>query len=278
MQAVVYLGYAAAFLLFTWLVVIVKSRRRVVAVTVTTVLVLTFVSPKPAQAQGNLFAAVQAVLNVIKGVIQTALNGINTVRTAISNSYQSVIWPVQLINQARAKVSQMVSQYRTLMASILNINLRSATLPNGQALENVIRDHRVNDFGVLTHAFGSAYGAIPTSTDASATDRAMSDMDDSLALDSLKTLKASDEATDLELKAADSIENSASQAAPGSAPFLTAAATASSIRSQALTQRILAAELRQEAAKMAHENELRKHGATFTTQLRGAIINLLQHN
>src|SRR5262249_54035221 len=146
------------------------------------------------------------------------------------------------------------------------------------ALENLIRDHQVNNFGLLTQAFSSAYGAIPTSTDASPTDRVMSDMDDSLALDSLKMLKASDEATDLELMAADSIENSASQAAPGSAPFLTAAATASSIRSQALTQRILAAELRQEAAKMAHENELRKHGATFTTQLRGAIINLLQHN
>jgi hypothetical protein len=278
MQAAVYLGYAVAFSLFTWLVVAVKNRRRLVAVTVTTVLVLTFVSPKPAQAQGNLIAAIQAVLNVINGVIQTALNGINTVRMAISNFYQSVIWPVQLINQARAQVLQMVNQYRILMASILNINLRSATLPNAQALENLIRDHRVNNFGVLTQAFGSAYGAIPTSTDASPTDRAMSDMEDSLALDSLKTLKASDEASDLELMAADSIENSASQAAPGSAPFLTATATASSIRSEALTQRIVAAELRQEAAKMAHENELRKHGATFTTQLRGAIINLLQHN
>src|SRR5215472_11087243 len=191
MEPAVYLGYAVAFSLFAWLVVTVKNRRRVVAVTVTTVLVFTLVSPKPAQAQGNLIGAVQAVLNVINGVIQTALNGINTVRTAISNFYQSVIWPVQLINQARAQVLQMVNQYRTLMASILNIDLRSATLPNAQALENLIRDHRVNNYGLLTQTFGNAYGAIPTSTDASPTDRAMSDMDDSLALDSLKTLKAS---------------------------------------------------------------------------------------
>ena len=278
MQAAVYLGYAFAFSLFAWLVVTVENRRRLVAVSITTILVLTLVSPPPAEAQGNLVAAVQAVLNVINGVIQTALNGINAVRTAISNFYQTVIWPVQLINQARAQVLQMVNQYRTLMASILNINLRSATLPNAQALENLIRDHRVNNFVLLTQAFGNAYGAIPTPTDASPTDRAMSDMDDSLALDGLKLLKASDVATDLELMAADSLENSASQAAPGSAPFLTAAAAASSTRSQAITQKMLAAELRQEAAKMAHDNELRKHGAAFTTQLRGVIINLLQHN
>src|SRR5262249_39062651 len=109
-------------------------------------------------------------------------------------------------------------------------------------------------------------------------DRDMSDMDDALTLDSLKTLKATDNATDLELQAADSIENSAALSAPGSAPFLTAAAVTSSVRSQALTQKMLAAELRQDAAHLAHQNGLRKRGAIFTTQLRGMIVNLLQHN
>ena len=133
-----------------------------------------------------------------------------------------------------------------------------------------MRDHQVNNFGALTQTFGNTYGAIPTSADASQADRDMSDMDDALTLDSLKTLKASDNATDLELQAADAIENSASQAAPGSAPFLTATAVASGIRSQALTQKMLAAELRQEAAHIAHQNGFRKRGATFTTQLRGS--------
>jgi hypothetical protein len=106
----------------------------------------------------------------------------------------------------------------------------------------------------------------------------MSDMDDALALDSLKTLKATDRATDLELQVADALENESGQAAPGSAPFLTAAAVASSIRTQALTQKMLAAELRQEAARVAHQNTLRKRGATLTTGLRGVVVNLLQHN
>ncbi len=272
-----------SFALFTsalgWLMLAAKTRRRIVAVTVAGVLVSTLlVAPPPAEAQAGIIQAIQAVLNVINGAIQTALNAINTTRAAINSLYQNLIWPVQLINQAKAQIVQMINQYRTLMASILNIDLHSATLATPQSLENAIRDHQVNNFNALTQAFGSTYGATPLSTDASQSDRDMSDMDDALTLDSLKTLKVSDSATDLELQAADSIETSASQAAPGSAPFLTASAVASSIRSQALTQKMLAAELRQEAAHIAHQNGFRKRGAAFSTQLRDVIMNLLQHN
>lgn len=278
MHIAMYAGYALFLSTFTWLVVTLKSRRALVAVGLAAVLAVTLVSPPPVQAQGGLIGAIQAVLNVINGVIQTALNAINSVRAAISNFYQTVAWPVQLINQARAQALQMIGQYRNVMRGILNTNLKSATLPNAQSLENAIRNHQVNDFGKLTQVFGDTYRAIPLATDASPADRAMSDMDDALALDSLKTLKATDRATDLELQAADSLENESSQAAPGSAPFLTATAVASSIRSQALTQKMLAAELRQEAARVAHQNTIRKRGATLSTQLRGVIVNLLQHN
>jgi hypothetical protein len=274
-----YFAYTLFFSIFTWLILTATSHRRVLAVTVVGVMVATLViAPPPAQAQGGLIAAIQAVLNVINGMIQSTLNAVHTVRGAISNLHQTVIWPVQLINQAQSQVLEMINQYRSLMAGILSINLSSATLSTPQSLENVIRDHRVNNFNTLAQSFGNTYGAIPAPTDATQADRDMSDMDDALTLDSLKTLKVSDDATDLELQAANSIETSASEAAPGSAPFLTATATASTIRSQALTQKMLATELRQEAAHIAHQNGLRKRGAAFTTQLRGVIMNLLQHN
>ena len=266
-------------LTFTWFMVSANSSRRVLAVTVAGLLVSTMLfAPPLAEAQGGLVQAIQAVLNVINGMLKNALTAINTARTAMNALYQNFVWPVQLINQARAQVTQMINQYRALMASILNMNLSSATLPTPQSLETMMRDHRVNNFNSLTQSFGNTYGAIPTSVDASQADRDMSDMDDALTLDSLKTLKASDNATDLELQAANSIENSATQAAPGSAPFMTASAVASSIRSQALTQKMLAAELRQEAAHIAHQNGFRKRGATFTTQFRTLMMNLLEHN
>jgi hypothetical protein len=274
-----YVTFVLFGLTFTWFMVTANSSRRVLAVTVAGILVSTMlVAPPLAEAQGGLVQAIQAVLNVINGMLKNALTAINTARTAMNALYQNFVWPLQLINQARAQVTQMINQYRALMSSILNMNLSSATLPTPQSLETMMRDHRVNNFNSLRQSFGNTYGAIPSSVDASQADRDMSDMDDALTLDSLKTLKASDNATELELQAANSIENSATQAAPGSAPFMTASAVASSIRSQALTQKMLAAELRQEAAHIAHQNGFRKRGATFTAHFRTLMMNLLEHN
>jgi hypothetical protein len=271
--------YAIFFSLFASLLITARSRRRALAVAMTGVMIATLVIVPPlAQAQAGLIAAIQAVLSVINGVIQTALSAVNAARSAISKLYQNVAWPVQLISQAKAQVVQMIDQYRNLMANLLNLNLSSATLPASQSLEKLMRDHQINNFGTLTRSFGNTYGTIPASSDASPADRDMADMDDALTLDSLKMLKESDRSTDLELQAANSIETGASQAAPGSAPFLTATAMEASIRSQAMTQKMLAAELRQEAAHLAHQNGFRKRGAAFTTQLRGVIMNLLEHN
>lgn len=274
------ISYAVFFAAFTWLVVTIQSRRRLVALTLAGVMVVSVVgAPQSAHAQltGGLLGAIQAVLNVINGVIQTALTSINAARTAVNTLQQTVAWPQQLINQARAQVTQIVGQFRNLMSSIFHLNLGSATQPVPQALEAAIRDHQVNNFSTLTASFRNTYGVIPVATAANATDRAMSDMDDALALDNLKLLKANDQAADLELESADELEDAASQAAPGSAPFLTATALTAGIHSQAVTQQLLAAELREEAARIAHRNELRKESSTSTTELRGILINLLQH-
>jgi hypothetical protein len=256
-----------------------QSCRRVVAVTVAGVLVWTFLIIPPAvEAQGGLIPAIQAVLKVLNTLILPVVKSINSTRSANNTFFQSTVWPVESINQATAQVLQMMGQYNSLMSRILGVALRSATLPAPQAMESMLRDHQVNNFNGLTLSYNSTYRTIPAPTDASQPDRDMSDIDDALALDSFKTLKASDNATDLELQTADSIESAAGQAAAGSTPFLTATATASGIRGQALTQKMLAAELRQEAARIAHQNGLRKRGAMFTTQLRGALMNLSQHN
>jgi hypothetical protein len=264
------------FVAFSYWMVIARTRRQVLALTLAGVLAVALVIPPTAQAQGSLVTAIQSVLSALNGLIKTALNSINAVRAAISNFYQQATWPVALINQAKAMVTQMIGQYRSVMQNIFSINLKSATLPNPTALENAMRNHQTNDFASLTTSFGSTYGSVPNTTAASPADRTMMDMDDALAVDNLKTLKMSDAADDLTLQAADNIENAASQAAPGSAPFLTAAAVVASIESQALTQKMLAAELRQEAARLAHENVLRKRGATMTGDVNTQILNLLQ--
>jgi hypothetical protein len=276
MVALTSLLFGVFFISFVYGMVVARTRRQVLALALAGALIGGLVSPSPVLAQASIVQAIQSVLNAINGTIQTALKAINSVRTTINTFYQDAVWPVALMNQARAMVTQMIGQFRGLMQSVFSINLKSATLANPIALETVMRNHQTNDFASLTSSFGNTYGNLPTATVANPTDRTMMDMDDALAMGNLKTLKASDSAGDLTLQAADSIEDAASQAAPGSAPFLTATAVVASIQSQALTQKMLAAELRQEAARLAHENALRKRGAATTGDVNTQILNLLQ--
>src|SRR5260370_19047514 len=134
--------FCGLFLVFTWLVLTASSRRRIVGLVVAGTMVAVLISAPPAEAQASLLAAIQAVLNTINGVIQTALNSINSVRNAISNLYQNLTWPVQLINQAKAQVTQIIGQYRNRMRNILNIDLRSPTSPNPVPPQTVIPNHQ----------------------------------------------------------------------------------------------------------------------------------------
>ena len=119
-------------------------------------------------------------------------------------------------------------------------------------------------------------GGLPTADEADSLARNMIDIDDGLALNTLKTLKATDQMGDLILKSGDQIEDEARAAAPGSAPFLSAAAMASNIQSQAMMQKMLAAMLRQEAARIAHENALRKRNGILTVKVRQSISDVLR--
>ena len=109
-----FLNYAIFATVFAWLVIAVESSRRVIAVVLIGAIAGTMLlSPPKAEAQGGLIPAIQVVLDVINGAIQTALTAINTARSAMNNLYQTVTWPVEVINQARDLVSQMIGQYRT---------------------------------------------------------------------------------------------------------------------------------------------------------------------
>ena len=87
MQVIAYVVFFAAFV---WLVVAVKSRRKLIAVTFTGVMVMALMgAPQPAHAQSGVLKGIEAILGAIKGVIQTALTSINEVRTAVNNLQQT---------------------------------------------------------------------------------------------------------------------------------------------------------------------------------------------
>ena len=274
-------------LLFTNLLAffLVTRVRRVVALTLVGAVALTMVAP-PANAQlgiGPVIAAAAAVVTLINNTIGGLLNAvrgtigsINGVLTQFDRLWEQLVYPLQLINQARALVSSMIAQYRGLLTALLRVNVSSAQLPNPVALESIIRDRNTGNSAQLTNAFGQTYRAIPQATDAHPMERDLVDIDDAMALANLKTLKASDAMVDQMMTAANVIENEGVNMAPGSAPYLAGAGMIASVKSQAMMQRVVASAIRQEAARVAHDNTVRKRNAMFGAQFRTDVQTMFK--
>ena len=78
------------------------------------------------------------------------------------------------------------------------------------------------------------------------------------------------------LQASQIIEDEAAQAAPGSAAYLAGAGMVAAVENQAMMQRMLAAELREEAAILAHTNAIRKRQADMANQFGQNTANLFK--
>ena len=264
---------------------LVTRVRRVVALTVVGAVALTMVAP-PAKAQLGIpaiIAAAAAVVTMINNVIGGLLNAvrgtigsINGVLTQFQNLWQQVVYPLQLINQARALVSSMIAQFRGILMALLRVNVSSAQLPNPAALESIIRNRGTGDFAQLTNVYVQTYRAIPQPADAHPMERDLADIDDATALANLKTLKASDAMVDQMMAASNVIEDEGVNMAPGSAPYLAGAGIIASVKSQAMMERMIAAAIRQEAARVAHDNTVRKRNAVFGAQLRTNVQTMFK--
>jgi hypothetical protein len=123
-------------------------------------------------------------------------------------------------------------------------------------------------------AFQQAFGTLPAAVDVHPEERNLIDVDDALAIDQLMTLKMGDAAADQVLQAAAAIEDEATEMAPGTAAMVSAAAYIAAVQSQAHIQKMIAGQLRQEAARLAHDTMLLKRGATFTRESRNKVTDL----
>jgi hypothetical protein len=259
--------------------------RQVVAVTLVGAVALTIVAP-PANAQLGIPAIIAAAAQVVAtitnvigplfGSIRGTLGAVNGVLNQFLNLWQQVVYPPQSINRARSLVISLIAQYRGLLTALMRVNVSSAQLPNPVSLDSIMRNRGTGDFGQLTNAFGQTYRAIPPPADAHPIERDLADIDDAMALANLKTLKASDAVVDQMMAAANAIEDEGVNMAPGEAPFLAAAGITASVKSQAMMQRMIAAAIRQEAARVAHDNTIRKRNAMFGAQFRNDMQTIFK--
>jgi hypothetical protein len=240
----------------------------------------------PAYAQiglGAILAAAERVVDFIRNTLGPILDAIVGAASAISgliNAFRSlwedVVYPSALINRARALASSLIATFRGIFNSLLRISVSSATLPNPVSLETILRNRSTGDFGALDAAYSRVYQALPPPTALNPMDRDLIDMDDAASKAMLKTLKASEAVVDRTVSAAEQIENEAQFQAPGSAAYISGGGITAAVRSQAMMMRMIAAEMRQEASAMAHENALRKRGATFTEEFRQTGSDVLR--
>lgn len=262
----------------------VESRRRMLAVLLIGSIAILGISPPPAQAQLPfcLPCVIQTVLNTITVTIGGWLTSINVVLGKLFSLFTQTVWPLAKINLAKSQIRSIIAQFLGVLQSIMSINPHTATLPHPIALESVIRDRSTADLSSLPSAYVNTYRPLPQAPNIAPQDRDLTDMDDALAQDNLMMLKESDQAQDLQLQLANQIESlvgnpSIDISAPGSSSLITAAAVAGQIQSQAVTQKMLAAMMRQEAARLAHDNAIRKRNAAYAGQLQTDMTNVLQH-
>jgi hypothetical protein len=225
----------------------------------------------------DIIIQLKTITSTIQGAIGAALNGIHTLQSIVNNFRQQVIWPVAAINQTKSFVTSTRAQYGGLMSQIQSIRNNSATLTNPSQLESVVRNAQGAAIRQMQGVYSNVYGSVPSPADARGTQRNMMDMDDALAMGSLKTTVLSDGTTQGMLALADSIEQQSSTAAPGSAPMLSAEAKVANLEAQAYLAKMLAAELRQEAGKLAHQNALLKQSAASTRNLQNQFQRVLTH-
>ena len=226
---------------------------------------------------GDIVSLITTITGTLQNVVGGALNDIQGIQTAIDHYREETIWPLNDLNQIRAFVSATRSQYSGLMAQIQSIRNNSANLANPRQLESALRGGGINGTNQFSQLYTQVYATVPDPTSARPVQRDMMDIDDALAMDALKTTVVSDQSTAQLLTLADSIEQESIKAAPGSAPLLGAQARITDLVAQAQMEKMLAAELRQEAAKLAHQNGLLKQSAAATRNLQKQMQQVLSH-
>jgi methyl-accepting chemotaxis protein len=230
-----------------------------------------------AQGIGDILLLLHTITSTLQGPIGDALNEMRKVSTEINNFRQKIIWPLALINQTRSFVNATRAQYAGLMSQIEGLKNNSATLALPMQLESMFRGAQSGSIGQIPSLYTQVYQPVALAGIAQPGQRNLMDIDDAMAMDSLKTSMVSDQTTQGMLTLADSLEQQAATAAPGSASMVTAQARVADLVTQAQLAKMLAAQLRQEATKLAHQNATLKHSATTTQTLFNQIQKVLAH-
>jgi len=180
-----------------------------------------------------------------------------------------------LINQARSLVGSVQGIFNQIQG-LMRVPVNSATLPATQRFEQNLLSRDQNQIAQTRANHTAVYGALPEATAASPQVRDITDMTDAVAQAAMKRAIEIDALADLELQAADQINQSIQGAAPGSAAIIEAQADAWLVRANAYTQSATADLIRVRAIDLANASANMKNGAANAAAVQQQIYNLLK--
>jgi len=229
----------------------------------------------PTSGHGQFLSVFDSIFSSIQSDIGSSLSSVNQIMQQVTKLYQTTVAPLAALNQARGFVVTSISSFRNSMNQIFNTPFTSAVTPGPQQFESILHSRLSTQIPSLQTSFTTNYGAVPQANTALPQDRVMMDMDDALGQQNLKTTLVADQGQDLILQTANQMENQVAVSTPGSNPYLTAQAQVANLRCQAYMQMMIAAELRQEAGRIAHDNVLVKRRTTMTGGVNSLITGTL---
>jgi hypothetical protein len=246
------------------------------------VVVVALVVPQSSESQilpspccAILSAGLGSIASAITNVVGSALNAINSTMTSIEAFQRTVVWPQNLINQAKAVVGSIQGIFNQIRG-LRQISVASATLPSTQQLEQTLLSGNSGLINSVDSQYASVYSAVPPPTDASPQVRDLIDMTDAAAQAAMKRALAIDAIADLEMQASDRIIQEVQAAAPGTAPIVEAGAAAWLVRANAYTQAALTELMRLRAIDLANAGAEMKLEAQHGTTLRGNVTDVLK--
>jgi hypothetical protein len=258
-----------------------KGLRNTVAVVCGLVLVIVLL-PSKARSQLGLdpcCAMMQIGLNTISGLLRnsvaTPLGSIQQSQQQSANFEQQVVFPMAAITQARNMAVQFEGQF-VQMRQLFQLPVASATLPMPQMLEQSLLSGNPGAMPQITSNYYSLYGTVMTPANAPQPVRNLVDITDAEAQAAMKKAVEIDALANLELQAAEQINQQLQTAAPGSSTILEAETAAWLVRANAYTQSAMAELVRVRSIELANSSGQLKFSASHAATLQTTGSQVIQ--
>ncbi len=209
----------------------------------------------------------QSISKLLSGVVAKPLGAIQQTEQQDSDFEQNVVFPAASLSEAQSLAVGSQKQF-SQMRQLFQLSIASATLPGPKQLEQVLLSRNPANLAQVTEQFGRLYGPVMPATDAPQAVRDAADMTDAEAQAAMKKAVEIDALADLELQAAEQINEQLQTASPGEAAILDAQASAWLVRANAYSQAAMAELVRVRSIELANRGTQMKFSSSHTNLLQ----------